>query len=283
VSTLTPEIAARIAALPVWRDRPVLRPLGGGISNLSFLAEAHGERYVVRLTRDFPFHNVSRAREAEVARAAHAAGFAPELVHAAPGVMVTRYIATRTLTAADMAAATPRLAALLRRFHAAMPMTLGTPFDVFAVNRFYLDSLADRRAGEWARLNGRLEARQVRLPAVFAHHDLLAGNWLDEGTRLWLIDYEYAGPGAPLFDLGNLSSHAGFDTAQSRALLTAYFGGAPSPELAAGHQVMEAASLLREALWALVSAVHLTETGFDYAGYAEGYLARLDRVMSRVG
>src|SRR5690606_7192456 len=135
---------------------------------------------------------------------------------------------------------------------------------------------------EWARLNTRLEARQVALPAVFAHHDVLAGNWLDDGNRLWLIDYEYAGPGAPLFDLGNLSSHAGFDSEQSRALLAAYFGAAPAPELVIGHRVMEAASLLREALWALVSAVHLSETGFDYRSYAEGYLERLDATMGLV-
>jgi thiamine kinase-like enzyme len=282
VSTLSPEIADKIAALPLWRTRPRLCRLGGGISNLSLLAEAGGDRYVVRLTRDFPFHNVSRTREAAVSRAAHAAGFAPELVHAEPGLMVTRHLAARTLRPADMAAETPRLAALLRQFHVALPLTLGAPFDVFAVNRSYLDTLADRRVGAWAALNAQLEARQVRLPEVFAHHDLLAGNWLDDGTRLWLIDYEYAGPGAPLFDLGNLSSHAGFDGEQSRALLTAYFGATPSAELVAGHRVMEAASLLREALWSLVSAMHLSETGFDYATYAEDYLTRLDGALARL-
>lgn len=280
--TLTPEIADRIAALPLWRSRPQLQPLRGGISNLSALAEDGGDRYVVRLMRDFPFHNVSRRREIAVTRAAHAAGFAPELVYAEPGVMVTRHVAARTLRPADIAPETPRLMALLRQFHVRLPLTLGTPFDVFAANRGYLDTLSDRRAGTWAALNARLEARQMKLPAVFAHHDLLAGNWLDDGTRLWLIDYEYAGPGAPLFDLGNLTSHAGFDAEQSRALLTAYFGEMPSAELVAGHRVMEAASLLREALWALVSATHLSETGFDYVRYAEEYLTRLDGALRRL-
>ena len=71
-----------VAALPLWQGRPSFEPLPGGISNLSFVATDRAGKYVVRLTRDFPFHNVYREREVAVARAAHARGFAPEVVHA---------------------------------------------------------------------------------------------------------------------------------------------------------------------------------------------------------
>ena len=62
----------------------------------------------------------------------------------------------------------------------------------------------------------RLEQAQVPLPIVFGHHDLLPGNFIDDGKRLWLIDWEYGGFGTAMFDLANLSSNGGFERARGR-------------------------------------------------------------------
>jgi len=75
-----PDIEGRIAALPIWSGKVELAPLVGGISNQSFTATDDDGKYVVRITRDFPFHHVFRDREVMSARAAHAAGFA-DLAH----------------------------------------------------------------------------------------------------------------------------------------------------------------------------------------------------------
>ncbi|MEO7221424.1 MAG: phosphotransferase [Devosia sp.] len=268
-----------VAALSLWQGRPSFEPLPGGISNLSFLATDRVGQYVVRLTRDFPFHNVFREREVAVARAAHAAGFAPEVVHAEPGLMVSRYLEAKPLTPADVRGKIEPIVELLLRFHQQMSAPIGDyAFDVFAVNRGYVQQLAeDVRCSEWAALNERLAALQVELPPVFAHHDLLAGNVLDDGRRLWLIDFEYSGKGSPMFDLANLSSNSGFLAEQSADLLRTYFG--PS-DFGRAHRAMEAASLLREALWSLVSALHIHERDVDYRGYAETNFARLREVVA---
>src|SRR3982750_2635273 len=79
-----PDIEGRIAALPIWTGAVTLAPLHGGISNLSFAVTDNAGKYVVRIPRDFPFHHVFRDREVMSARAAHAAGFAPEVIHAEP-------------------------------------------------------------------------------------------------------------------------------------------------------------------------------------------------------
>ena len=105
-----PDIEGRIAALPIWSGPVALAPLVGGISNLSFTATDGAGKYVVRVTRDFPFHHVFRDREVMSARAAHAAGFAPEVVHAELGLMVSRYVEGRVLTVADVQASIPRIA-----------------------------------------------------------------------------------------------------------------------------------------------------------------------------
>lgn len=274
-----------IAALPLWQGTPAFEPLAGGISNLSFLATDKAGQYVVRLTRDFPFHNVYREREVAVARAAHGAGFAPEVVHAEPGLMVSRFVHARALTPADVRQDIERIAELLQRFHRDMaPFASDFVFDTFAINRDYCRQLeghaSDADRSEWARLNDSFEAMQAALPQVFGHHDLLAGNILDDGQRLWLIDFEYSGRGAPMFDLANLSSNCGFTEADRLALLTAYFGRAPEGDLTRGHRAMEAASLLREALWSLVSAQHIHERDVDYVGYADENFAKL-REMRR--
>jgi len=273
------DIEGRIAALPIWTGVPRLEPLTGGISNLSFTATDRSGKYVVRITRDFPFHHVFRDREVMSARAAHAAGFAPEVVHAEPGLMVSRFVDGKVLGVEDVGADIPRIAEFLRRFHRDMPAGIsgaGFIFWVFHVNRDYIRQLRDVRAADWLAINDELEAAQLPLPIQFGHHDLLPANLIDDGKRLWLIDYEYAGFDTAMFDLANLSSNNNFTTEQSSDLLEAYFGDAPAEAMLRSHAAMEAASLLREALWSLISVHHLDRPGVDYGAYADENLAKLD-------
>ena len=284
-----PDTEGRIAALPVWSGPVRLEPLSGGISNLSFTATDDTGKFVVRVTRDFPFHHVFRDREVMSARAAHAAGFAPELVHAEPGLMVSRFIEGRVLTVADVQANIPRIADLVRRFHLNMSHVVSGPgfmFWVFHVNRDYVRQLRETNAAtdaeiaHWLAINDELEAAQYPMPIVVGHHDLLPANLIDDGSRLWLIDYEYAGFGTGMFDLANLSSNSSFTAEHSRALLEAYFGTAPDAATLRAHAAMEAASLLREALWSLVSIPHLDRPGVDYRAYAGENFAKLDAALA---
>ncbi|MEO6394887.1 MAG: phosphotransferase [Devosia sp.] len=278
----------RIAALPFWHGDVDLAPLFGGLSNLSYLATDRSGKYVVRIARDFPFHQVYREREVVTARAAHAAGFAPELVHAEPGLMVSRYVEGRALTAPEVRAGLPQIANLLARFHRDMPAHIGDSrfaFQPARANRDYLDLLDGHlNAGElnrWRTLNDEMAAAaQLDLPTIFGHHDLLAANFIDDGTRLWLIDYEYAGFGTPMFDLANLSSNAAFSADESRQLLEAYFGKRPDAAMLRAHAAMQCVSLLREMLWSHVSAIHLDAPGADYAGYAAQNHRRLEAAIT---
>lgn len=276
----------RIQALPVWAGKITsITPLKGGLSNESFLVEDGAGKHVVRFGRDFPFHHVFREREAAAARAAHAAGFAPELLYAAPGVMVSAYLDAKTFAAADVRADISRLAELISRFHRAMPAHATGPgfiFWVFHVIRDYartLEAGGSRKTPDlpaYLALSEEMEAAQVPLPIVFAHHDLLPANILDDGKRLWLIDFEYAGFGTAMFDLAGLSSNAGFGPEESEALLAAYFGPSPSAELRRSLAAMQVASLLREAMWSMVSELYLDAPGADYVAYTDENLARLE-------
>jgi len=283
----TPE--DRIRALPLWRGSIEIAPLKGGLSNESFTVADAGARYVVRFGRDFPFHHVFRDREVMTARAAHAAGFAPQVVHAAPGVMVSRFIEGRTYGAEDVRADIPRIAALMRRFHTEMPAHVSGPGFIFWVFHVIRDYARTLRAGGsrmtphlpgYLDLAAEMERAQAPMPIVYGHHDLLPANFIDDGDRLWLIDFEYAGFGTPMFDLAGVSSMAGFDAAEAEALLEAYFGAVPGDALMRSHAAMQCAALLREAMWSMVSELHLDAPGVDYVAYTRENLEALEPAVA---
>ena len=110
---------------------------------------------------------------------------------------------------------------------------------------------------------------------TFGHNDLLPANFLDDGERLWLIDFEYAGLNTAMFDLAGAASNAGMTTGQSEELLAEYFGRKPDHDLLRSHAAMQCASLLRESMWSMVSEIH-SAIDFDFGGYTAENLARFE-------
>jgi thiamine kinase-like enzyme len=278
----------RIKALRIWQGAVEPRPLKGGLSNESFTVEDAGRKFVVRLGRDFPMHHVFRDREREVSAAAFAAGFAPELVHAEPGVMVFAFVEGKTFDAFDVQSHIGRIAALVRDYHTDMPKHVRGPaalFWVFHVIRDYARTLEEGRSrmrphlGRYLSLAEEFEAAQVNLPIIFGHNDLLPANFIDDGRRIWLIDYEYASFSTAMFDLAGIASNALFSPEQDRELLSAYFGREPEPALIRSHAAMKCASLLREAMWSMVSEIHLDTPGVDYVAYTTENLTRFDAAL----
>lgn len=281
--------ASSIRGLPIWSGPVTVEPLAGGLSNANFKVGDGDRRFMVRLGSDLPFHHVFRDREMAVSRAAHAAGVSPPLVHAEPGVAVFAFLDARTLDAADVRREWRRVLPLLHRVHATVGRHLQGPapfFWVFHVIRDYAATLragGSRMAGELSGLlavaDG-LEAAQLPMPVVLGHHDLLPANLMDDGERLWLVDWEYGGYGTPLFDLANLAGNAGLPEADERALLAGYFEAEPDSGLWRAYRAMKLASLLRETLWSLVSEIHMDAPGVDYRAYTAENLERFRAALA---
>src|ERR1700730_1960257 len=258
------DLLGKAARLACWRGPVELTQLKGGLTNISFVATYRGEKFVVRCGEDIPVHHLFRDRERAASVAAFEAGLSPEIIHVEPGIMVLRFIDGRTLSEDDLRADIGRLVPVLKDCHGKVGRHVRGPvnaFWVFHVIRDYVALLdGDRRYLEWA---DRFEEAQVPLPIVFGHHDLLPGNHIADGGRLWVRDWEYGGFGTAMFDLANLSSNRNFDEADDMALLDAYFERKVGDDLRRAFLAMKAASALREALWALVSDVHLRTPGVD--------------------
>jgi thiamine kinase-like enzyme len=284
------DLAARVASLPLWFGRIDPEPLTGGITNHNFSVLDRGQRYVVRVGSDIPAHGVVRSNELAASKAAHLAGVSPRVVYTEPGILVLDFIDGRTFTPEDVRnpANLPRMVDLVRRCHREIPRHLRGPgfmFWVFHVVRDYAHTLAAGNSHhlplvpDLLKRADVLEAAVGPIDVVFGHNDLLAANFIDDGKRLWLIDWDYAGFNSPLFDLGGLASNSELSPAASDELLALYFGRPADAGLRRRASAMTAASLLRETMWSMVSEIH-SAVAFDYAAYTAENLRRFEAAYS---
>jgi len=290
MTTAAQDALDRACSLSIWSAPEQATLLGGGITNFNVSLMDRGKRYVVRVGEDILLHQILRSNEQRVHRAAQAAGIAPGIVHAEPGILVLDYIDGTPL---DEAAVRQdqmlgRIVPLLKRCHVDAMALLRGPvlsFWVFHVLRDYAATLREANSAHVPRLDDLLriaeylEAAVGPVRIVLGHNDLLAANFLDDGTRLWLLDWEYGGFNAPLFDLAGLASNNDLGPAQERWLLENYFESPLTDQLDHQYHAMKCASLLRETMWSMVSEIH-SAIDFDYRQYTEKNLSRFKAALA---
>jgi thiamine kinase-like enzyme len=272
------------------RGPVAIERVSGGISNHNFAVRAGGVTYFARLCQERPLLGIDRRNEVACHLAASGLGIAPEVIHHEEGLLVTRYIAGKTLAAADLREpeVLGRLLVSLGRLHGAWDVLTGEVlyFCPFQTVRTYASTAVRLNARVPGDLGALLEdARQLSrriapFRPVLCHNDLLPANLIDDSWRLWLVDWEYAGAGHPLFDLANASANAALSDDQDRALLEAYRGQVDPRDLAE-LRIFKAVSLLREALWSTIQSV-ASEIDFNYGQYAADNLRAYREARSRL-
>jgi thiamine kinase-like enzyme len=272
----------------VWPGRNArFEPLGGGITNHNVKVEVSGERFVLRVAgQGTNLLGIDRTVELAATEAAGALGIGPEVVDFVEpeGWLVTRFIdgeipPVERMREPELLA---RVAHALRAFHEG-PEIPGT-FDSFRVVESYRQTALERGgevpgAYEWAHeIASRIEVKRAAVAPVPCHNDLLNANFLDDGRRLCIVDWEYAGMGDRFFDLANFSINHELDSTQSETLLAAYFGEACEDDVRA-LELMRFMSDFREAMWGVVQSA-VSELDFDFGGYATDHFARLRRTAA---
>ncbi len=291
---MTDDLNKRVEALTCWQQASLTpircEAMEGGITNRNFRVEHGNELFFVRLGEDIPEHGVYRFNELAASRAAFACGISPEVVHAESGAMVLRFIEGKTLEAENLRdhSTMQKVVSLLKKCHQEMPQHLpGTTliFWVFQVVRGYANTLRKGQSRmipeiyRFMEINKQLEKTVGAVEMKFGHNDLLCGNFIDDGRRLWLIDWDYAGFNSPLFDLANLASNNEYSENLEKQLLEMYFEKTVSADLWKRYFAMKCASLLREAMWSMVSEIHST-LDFDYVQYTADNLERFDKTYA---
>ena len=282
-----------LGRLPELAGRDLtLIPLSGGITNRNFLVSATGtaERWVVRLAgNDTHLLGISREVEHAATVAAAGVGVGPEVAAfiRPEGYLVTRFIEGSPVS--DEAVHHPetlrRVADSLRRIHdgPAIP-GLFVPLRIVEAYRALAMARGVRVPPEYdlaAAIGRRIELACLAAPIELrpCHNDLLNANFIDDGTRIRIVDWEYAGMGDPSFDLGNFSINHELTSEEDRILLAAY-DGEVHPAHLAHLTLMRVVSDFREAMWGVLQQ-GISTLDVDFVAYAAEHFDRLLANASR--
>jgi thiamine kinase-like enzyme len=273
----------------VWPGRPAeVEVLGGGITNHNFKVKLDGDSYVLRVGgKDTGLLGIDRSVEHVASRVAAELGIGPEIAAFVEpeGYLVTRFIEGNPIPPKEMGRppTIARAAETLRRIHEG-PRIPGR-FDSFRVVETYCATAAARGVpipdayGRAKELADEIELARGPQPLVPCHNDLLNANFIDDGERIRIVDWEYAGMGDRFFDLANFSINHEFGDHENEALLAAYFGET-EPSHLASLTLMRFMSDFREAMWGVVQQ-GISELDFDFAAYADEHFERLERTAAQ--
>ena len=274
----------KIKTLSIWKNDLTINPLEGGITNLNFLVNHGNEKLVVRLGQDIPEHLVYRSNEINVSKAAHEIGVSPKLIHSEQGVLVLEFIESETLDPKGVQKNLERIIPIIKKIHNEIPNFLsGQPaiFWVFHVIKYYANFLRSNHSIHQNKIDdlllkaSKLEKLSSPREIVFGHNDFLAANFLDDGSKIWVVDWEYGGFNDPLFDIGGLASNNDFKQDLEKEALKMYYEKSISNDFLLKYDSMKTASLLRETMWSMVSEI-TSKLDFDYGEYTQENLSKFN-------
>jgi len=252
--------------------------LPGGLTNRNYKVATPDGTFVARISSGgSELLAIDRDREYRNSVTAAAAGAGAPVAEYRPehSLLVVGYIEGRTLGAADVARPEniPRIAAACRRLH--QGARFGNDFDMFEIQRGYLSVARSRGfkipAGYDDLLPQFTAAEKAlairREGTVPCNNDLLPANLIDDGERIWLIDYELSGNNDACFELGNIAAEAQLSPEALEHLVTAYYGR-PRPSKIARAWLL--GGLVGMYGWTLWGAIQNGASPIDYDFWSWG-------------
>ena len=273
------EVKEQLISMPIWKGEIIVEPLEGGITNHNYIITDSKDKYVARFGDDLIHHQVMRFNELAASKAAFEAGIAPKVIHHEKGLLIFEYIHSSPITLEKLREENTlkKIISLMKIIHKKIPHYYRGPamiFWVFYVIKDYAWTLKKMHSPYVDKLNhliedsNKFEKMSGPYEIVFGHNDLLAANILDDGKKLWIIDWEYAGFNSPLFDLGGLASNNGLTEDEENFMLEEYFGHKITSNFNLKYKAMKCASILRELMWSMVSEI-TSDIEFDFNNYTK--------------
>ncbi len=272
--------------VPVLAGPRSVADLPGGLTNHNLRVTTRTGDYVVRLTQsDAGLLGIDRDAEHANTRSAAEAGVGAQVVDYRPdlGMLVITFLPGKALTNETIGApgVIARAADAIRRLHAGPRFT--GDFDMFTRQAGYLALVRehgfslpdgyDAFAPQWERVRRALAVRPAA--TVPCNNDLLAGNFIDDGQRVWLIDYEYSGNNDPAFELGNTATECDLSREQTDELVDGW--AAEDPGFRAR---VDLQSLCSEYGWALWGFIQSATSPIDYDFHGWG-MERYEKAVRR--
>lgn len=256
---------------PCLGDRRSVTELSGGLTNRNLLIQSGNTKYVARISsnhssllaidRENEYENSLLAAEIGVGPAVH--GYLP-----GEGLLVIEFIHGRTFTAQDVSDNLPRIAQSCRSLHSAKPFARN--FDMFNAQSSYLQVVQERGFRlpiDYLKFSDHISKMRTAMKVleegrVPCNNDLLPGNFIDDGQKIWIIDYEYSGNNDACFELGNIWAESFLELEKLEELVDAYYG-VHRPEKIARAWLQ---ALLGKYGWTLWASIQnsISELEFDF-------------------
>ena len=265
---------ALLNQVPLVKNRTSVTELSGGLTNRNLAIQSDGAHYVARISSNSSdLLNINREDEYKNTIIAAEAGIGA-IVHdylPGQGLLLISYINGKTFGAQDIANNLPRVAKAAKTLHSAKPFV--SDFNMFTLQKRYLDIVQSNGfiyPAKYLDYEGHvvdLKKALAVLPdeIVPCNNDLLPGNFIDDGEKIWLIDYEYSGNNDACFELGNIWAEAFLEYDALVELIDAYYG-AHRPEKIARAWLQSLMAKYGWTLWAAIQA-SISDIDFDFRAW----------------
>jgi thiamine kinase-like enzyme len=232
-SLLEQDLAPLFNRVALLKNRTSITELSGGLTNRNFLIETPVDKYVARVSSNSSsLLAIDRGCEFINTTIAGKGGVGAKVLDYIPGegLLLISYISGKTYGAQDVGANLGRVATSLKALHSLE--AFDHEFNMFTTQKNYLTIVQDNgfRIPEgyldFAPMVAQIKkAFEVLFEGLVpCNNDLLPGNFIDDGQKIWLIDYEYSGNNDACFEIGNVWAEAFLPLDALEELVTAYYG-----------------------------------------------------------
>ena len=270
-SALEQEFGERFNSIALLKERTSIKELSGGLTNRNFLIETPADKYVARVSSNSSsLLSINRESEFINTTIAGKGGVGAEVLDYIPGegLLLISYISGKTFGADDVAANLPRIATSLRNLHALEPFD--HEFNMFNTQSNYLKIVKEqgfRVPDGYVDFEPMVAQIKKAFEVLFeglvpCNNDLLPGNFIDDGKKIWLIDYEYSGNNDACFEIGNVWAEAFQPIEALEELVSAYYG-AHRPDKVARAWLWALMAKYGWTLWASIQD-SVSEIEFDF-------------------
>jgi len=259
------QVREYVAGLPIWRGKPQLEPIIGGLCNSSYKVTDGAGGYVARIGFDIPVHGIHQSSVQASAVAGSKLGVTPEVIHTEPALIVARFAPGGTIRPENIhhQPTLVKIVALIKRLHggsAALHPAVHY-FWPFQVARRYCEIGRQKKSrllpklAELERVAGVLERDVPPYTPVFTHNDLVPQNLVfDDKGEVLFIDWDYGGFGNANFDLAAIMINSDAPEDLDLLIVELYYGQR-TKENWRQYRLFKVAVSLREYLWGMVQEV----------------------------
>jgi len=271
VSLSSHEFDDLLDKVPRLQNRTAVTELSGGLTNRNLKISTASGDYVARISSNkSSLLAIDRQSEYENSKIAAGIGVGAPVFDYLPefGLLVIGYLPGKTYSNLDVSNNLGRIAGACNVLHKAAPFT--RDFDMFVIQEKYKKLVTEsgfrfpngyhQYAPHLSRMKSALAVLDDgRVPC---NNDLLPANFIDDGKKIWLIDYEYSGNNDACFELGNIWSEAKLPISALEDLVTAYYGS-PRPEKLARAWLFALLAKYGWTLWASIQS-SVSDIDFDF-------------------